>query len=131
MHSMLVTGVRPRTIGGVSTVQAQTPVREYSKDTGTSGASSTSLGVLVVAASAWKVGQLESCLLLIAQAWELAKNDWVTSARTWSRVVCSLNSRSMPHRQSHLGGDDISYPKTNRVEAQRVGERSVQRASNL
>lgn len=76
--------LRPRTIGGVSTIQAQTPVSEYSKDTGTSGASSTSLGVLVVAASAWKVEQLESCFLVIAQAWELAKNDWVTSARTWS-----------------------------------------------
>jgi hypothetical protein len=37
----------------------------------------------------------------------------------------------MPHRQSHLGGDDISSPKTKREEAQRVGERSVQRGSNL
>jgi hypothetical protein len=34
----------------------------------------------------------------------------------------------MPCRQSHLGGDDISSPKTKRAEAQRVGERSVQRA---
>ena len=34
----------------------------------------------------------------------------------------------MPCRQSHLGGDDISSPKTKRGEAQRVGKRSVQRA---
>jgi len=83
MHSKLVAGVRTRTIAGVSTVQAQTPAREYSKDTETSGTSSTCLGVLVVAASSWKVGQLESCFLDIAQAWESIENDWVTSARTW------------------------------------------------
>lgn len=30
----------------------------------------------------------------------------------------------MPHRQSHLGGDDISSPKTKREEAHKSGERS-------
>ncbi len=45
----------------------------------------------------------------------------VTSARTWSSSPTMTkrldnNARSVPHRRSHLDGDDISLPKTKREE---------------